>query len=100
MRCPTTHGPHQCEREANHEGECETRAADIPPGVVVTLDLDARRELVKAARRIEILERALQEIRHTNCDPRAVAEAALESRLFRHDAMQIAKAYARKANSR
>lgn len=41
-RCPTTSGPHQCEREAGHAGPCETQAPEyatkparpVPPKVV------------------------------------------------------------------
>lgn len=84
-RCQTASGPYRCQKADGHEGDCEWS----PPLTVTSLDFDARRELVKAARRIDVLERALREIRHAPCDAsgtscpcclhdRAVATAALD----------------------
>lgn len=67
MRCPTSHGVFQCAREVGHAGECETIAADGVQGRIVTLDRDAQRELLKAARRIEMLVAVLRVIRTTFC---------------------------------
>lgn len=69
MRCPTTHGPHQCRLSAGHPGECENDPGLGPRlGRVVSLDLDAQREIAKAAHRIAALEGTLRIIRTFACE--------------------------------
>jgi hypothetical protein len=68
MRCPTTHGPYRCKLNAGHPGECENDPGLGPRGRAVILDLDAQRELSKAARRIEALEAAIRLVRTFACE--------------------------------
>jgi hypothetical protein len=91
MRCPTTHGPHQCRMNAGHPGECENDPGLGPRlGRVVSLDLDAQRELAKAGRRIEALEAALRVIRTFACEaktPEASCECCRRFREFASGAL-------------
>jgi hypothetical protein len=83
MRCPTSHGIYQCAREVGHAGECE---ADLGLGIrgqVVTLDRDAQRELLKAARRIDALEGALRLVRTFACEAKTEGAACECCRRFR-----------------
>lgn len=70
MNCETRHGSFQCERAAGHGGECETseRAPRARP-----VDMDAQRELAKAAKRIAELEAALRHIQSMPCDGPTIA---------------------------
>lgn len=81
MRCTTARGQFRCDREAGHGGDCETDAGPRARVRVAPADLDARRELVKAAKRICDLEGALVKIRRApeGADVRAIAAAALEN---------------------
>lgn len=67
MRCPTTHGTHRCKLESGHAGECENDPGLGKQGRVVVLDLDAQRELSRAASRIVLLEDALRVVKHGAC---------------------------------
>lgn len=77
MRCPTKHGTFQCDRDAGHVDErglpteCET--TEKSPRAVVAIDFDAQRELLRAASRIEVLRKALEEIRTTPCEASGAA---------------------------
>jgi hypothetical protein len=67
-RCPTSHGHLRCMHRPGHSGNCEvndptSRRIPDPP-----VDLDAQRELSRAARRIVELEAALMRIRTSACD--------------------------------
>lgn len=88
-RCATNHGPYRCDKPAGHGGECATD--HLGSRKLVQPDRDARRELLRAAQRIEVLEAALHEIRSAACDApgsatscaccmhdRLIATAALE----------------------
>jgi hypothetical protein len=67
MRCSTSHGTYRCDREHDgHDGECETAIG--PRATPNVVDLDSRRELAKAAARIVVLTKALEEIRDAPCD--------------------------------
>ena len=68
MRCPTSHGPHQCRLNVGHPGECENDPGLGPRLGRVVIDRDAQRELSKAAHRIEALEAALRVIRTFACE--------------------------------
>lgn len=83
MRCPTSHGLFQCAREVGHAGECETDATLGARGRIVTLDVDAQRELAKASKRIEGLEAVLRVIRTTFCSSPADDAACDCCRRFR-----------------
>lgn len=74
-RCSTTHGMYRCDREVGpdgmHDGECETDRRPRAPLTVVPepgQDLDSGRELLNAFRRVEVLSKALEEIRSAPCE--------------------------------
>ncbi len=74
MRCPTTHGPHQCKLTVGHAGECENDPGLGKWGRAVIVDHDAQRELRKAAVRITFLEAALRLVKTMHCS--SVSEEA------------------------
>lgn len=91
MRCPTTHGPHQCRMNVGHPGECENDPGLGRRGQAVILDRDAQRELSKAASRIVFLETALRLVKTFACSSSGegvACECCKSFRQFANEALE------------